>query len=133
MRSVSVCGSGRFKSLIHDVCAELDARGIVTLKPPLHEMTFADALTEEQRLLAWKGATFAHLQRVAIADICLLINPGGYLGAGTTLELGYAVALRKLIISLQPDTEPARQAVINIVIGTDEINEIVSRMEAIAA
>src|SRR5271170_8141695 len=102
---VTVCGSGKFRDLIHAICQDLTRDGLTVLKPPLHDMTFTESLSPEQVLLAWKGATFAHLQRIAVGDVCLFVNPRGYMGASSTLELGAAVAMRKLIIACQHDTE----------------------------
>src|SRR5689334_9104719 len=106
---LTACGSAKFKVLIHGICGDLSARGLLVLTPPLHNMTFTGALAQDESLLAWKGATFAHLERIAKSDICLMVNPGGYLGNASTLELGYAVALHKLVIALQHDAEPARE------------------------
>jgi len=132
MKTITVCGSGKFKSYIIEVCDALSGAGLLVLRPPLHDMEFASRLTEEQCLLAWKGATLAHIQRVAIGDICLLINRDGYLGVGTTLELGCAVALRKLVVSLRLDPEAARNSLINFVLGTEDVPDLVSKMVEIA-
>lgn len=120
MISITPCGSGKFKPLIHGMCESLTHAGFVVFRPPLHDMTFVQSLQADAGLLAWKGATYAHLQRVAKCDICLIVNPGGYTGVGGTLELGYAVALRKIIVAMQPDTEPARNGLFDFVLNTDD-------------
>lgn len=125
---ITPCGSGKFKSLVHTLCDRLSDAGFVVLKPPLHDMTFAGTLAEDANLLAWKGATYAHMQRVAKCDVCLIVNPGGYLGVGSTLELGYAVAARKIIVALQPDAEPARQGLYDFVLRTEEPTAVVEAL-----
>src|SRR4051794_20412016 len=103
MKRITLCGSGKFKPLIHKVGRGLKERGFIVFVPPLHDMSFTQQLSLEQTLLAWKGATFAHLNRIEKGDICLLINPDGYLGVSSTFELGYAIAKRKLIVALRHD------------------------------
>lgn len=120
MISITVCGSSKLKSLIHETCAKLEEAGFVVLTPPLHDIeTLTNQSSEECKLLSWKGATFAHFKRIEVADICLIVNPDGYIGNSTTLELGYAVASKKLIISFMPDSqEMARQGLIDFVLNT---------------
>ena len=125
---ITICGSGRFKELIHDVCDDLTKEGFVVLKPPLHDMSFTKTLEPDQVLLAWKGATFAHLQRVAIGEVCVIVNPGGYMGTSSTLELGAAVAFRKLIIAFQHDPEPAREGMFHFVLETDDRREAIRKL-----
>jgi hypothetical protein len=95
--------------------------GLIVLAPPLHNIEQLTSHTnEEGKLLAWKGATFAHLNRIATADVCIIVNPGGYLGTSSTLELGYAIALRKLIIAFQHDKEWAREGLFDIILETED-------------
>jgi hypothetical protein len=132
MKSITLCGSGKYKELIHKISEMLIAKNYVVIPPPLHNI---DYLTKDQdaegKLLSWKGATFAHLNRIDKTQICIMINPKGYLGVGSTMELGYASAKNKLIISLQHDTELARESLFNIVLETEVINEIIEKLDNI--
>lgn len=126
---ITPCGSGRFKEFIHALSARLEQMGFIVLTPPLHNI---DKLTansaDECKLLAWKGATFAHLHRVGKGDVCLVINPTGYIGLSTTLELGYAVALGKLVVALQHDkAEPAREGLFDFVLETDDLETVAQK------
>jgi hypothetical protein len=76
MRVVTVCGSSRFRDFIHKLCDDLTEADFIVLKPPLYEMKSLEPLPGVQSDLVWKGATLAHLQRIATADWCLFINPG---------------------------------------------------------
>lgn len=129
---ITVCGSGKFKPLIHSLCSALGESGHSVLAPPLHNI---DGLTasspDELRLLAWKGATFAHFNRIAKVDVCVIANPGGYLGASTTLELGYAAACGKLIIALRHDPELARDVLFDFVVDTDDVEEATHKINSI--
>lgn len=131
MRIVTVCGSGKYKALVHGVCRELSKCGFVVLAPPLHDI---DALTKkstyEGKLLAWKGATFAHLNRISTSDICLMVNPEGYLGVSSTLELGYAVAQGKFVVAMMHDSkELAREAMFNAVLDSDDPETVSNKLK----
>lgn len=129
MITVTVCGSGKNKDVIHGICEGLSNKGFIVLSPPLHDI---DGLTkntdEECKLLTWKGATFAHFNRIETADICLIVNPEGYSGNSTTLELGYAVANRKLIVAMKHDIkEYAREGLFDIILETEDIESTVQK------
>ncbi len=132
MAIITACGSGKNKELIHKVCSELETRGYIVLTPPLHNIgKYADNVDDEGNLLLWKGATFAHFNRIKTADVCIMINPNGYLGVGSSLELGYAVSLGKLVIALQHDEELARESLFDIVLETENVDEIVEQITKI--
>lgn len=122
MVTITLCGSGKVREAIHDSGKHLEDRGVIVLVPPLHQIEeLVDGRPEECRQLAWKGATFAHFNRINKADVVFIINPDGYIGSSTTLELGYAVALGKLVIAMQPDeSEPARNGLFDIVLHTSD-------------
>lgn len=126
MASITVCGSAKFKALVHEICSKLESVGFVVLTPPLHDIeSLTNHCSDECKLLVWKGATFAHFNRIDVSDICLIVNPEGYIGNSTTLELGYAVAQKKIIISLYPDNkELSRNGLINIVLNTEISSEV---------
>ncbi|MGH9931522.1 MAG: nucleoside 2-deoxyribosyltransferase [Pyrinomonadaceae bacterium] len=122
MITITLCGSGKFREAVHAAGKFLQERGIVVLIPPLHQIEqLVAGRPEECKQLAWKGATFAHFNRIAKADIVFIVNPEGYVGASTTLELGYAVALGKLIFAMQPDSnEPARNGLFDVILGSSD-------------
>lgn len=122
MITITLCGSGRHREAIHSTGKSLQDRGVVVLVPPLHQIDkLVDGNSEECRELAWKGATFAHMNRITKADVVYVVNPDGYLGASTTLELGYAVALGKLVVAMQPDkAEAARNVLFDVILGLSD-------------
>lgn len=126
MKVLTVCGSGKFKSFIHDFCNGLEKRGFIVLRPPLHNIGKYN-LDEEGTLLLWKGATHAHLNRIKTADVCIMLNPNGYLGVGSSIELGYAASLGKLIIALEEDDEKAREVLFDIILKTSDLEEALQR------
>lgn len=135
---VTLCGSGRFKEQIHDIGHQLQNAGYFVMTPPLHEIDRLTGGADSPELtdLVWKGATHAHLQRVAKADIVFVINPDGYVGNSTTLELGYAIGVGKVVVAMQPDREPARQVLYDDVLNVDNpkkaveaLTSVIQRME----
>lgn len=132
MAIITACGSGKNKELIHTICKKLEEKGHIVLTPPLHDLEKYmenESFDEEGSLLLWKGATFAHFNRVKTANICIIVNPNGYLGVGTTLELGYAVSSGKLIIALQHDKEePAREILFDIVLEDENPETVVDKI-----
>ena len=65
----------------------LSDAGLQVMVPPLHRI---DELVADRpaecRELAWKGATFAHFNRIDKSDIVFIVNPNGYIGPSTTLD-----------------------------------------------
>ena len=92
-------------------------------------MEYTSDMDLEGETLLWKGATFAHLNRIKTANVCIMINPNGYLGVGSSLELGYAVALGKLIISLQHDSELARESLFDLVLECEDADAVVEKVD----
>lgn len=133
MAIITACGSGKNRELIHAICRKLEEKGHVVLTPPLHNIgkyVNGNHMDEEGTLLLWKGATFAHFNRVKTSNICIMVNPGGYLGVGSTLELGYAVSLGKLIIALQHDkNEPARDVLFDVVLENEDPDYVVNKID----
>jgi len=131
MPIITACGSGKNKEIIHEICNGLLQKGFIVLTPPLHNISKYSSVDDEGNLLLWKGATFAHLNRIKTADVCLMINPKGYLGVGSSLELGYAVSLGKLVIALQHDAELARESLFDLVLEEETTNIVVEKLEQI--
>jgi len=135
MAIITACGSGKNKDLIHAICSGLQKKGHIVLVPPLHNIDkymVCERMDDEGTLLLWKGATFAHLNRIKTSSVCIMVNPSGYLGVGSTLELGYAVSLGKLIIALRHDeAELARESLFDIVLDCEEVEIVVDEIDAI--
>lgn len=130
MAIITACGSGKNREIIHSLCKKLEEKGHIVLTPPLHNIgKYTTDMDLEGETLLWKGATFAHLNRIKTADVCIMVNPKGYLGVGSTLELGYAVALGKLIISLQHDEELARESLFDIILECEDVDKVATKID----
>lgn len=127
---VAVCASTRFRAEGHALGTCLEENGFTVLLPPLHDMASLVETNLELADLAWKGATLAHFDRIAKADVVLMLNPGSYLGVSSTLELGVAHARQKLIVAAESDAdEPARAALFDWVIGSSEPAEVAAALK----
>jgi nucleoside 2-deoxyribosyltransferase len=126
---VTICASARFRAEVHVLSACLEEAGFAVLLPPLHDMSSFAGKDFEVAALAWKGATLAHFDRIAKADVVLMLNPDSYLGVSATLELGVAHARGKLIVAAEDDAdEPARAALFDWVIGSSEPAEVAATL-----
>ena len=106
MKSVVLCGSGRFKKEIKKFTEDLIAKGVTVYDPYLHRAGDEwGKLSDEYKRYILLGLTHDHFYKIKKADIVFVYNKGGYIGNSTTLEIGYAVACGKPIYALEEDTE----------------------------
>lgn len=123
MARIVICGSGKLRQEIYQAGRLLSDAGLQVMVPPLHRIEeLVAGRPAECRELAWKGATFAHFNRIDKSDIVFIVNPNGYIGPSTTLELGYAVARRAFIVAMMPDeTELAKTVLLDRVLETTDV------------
>ena len=133
MKSVCICGSQRFKEEIEFFANKLKELGV----PAVFEPEFKDRsrtfleLPEAERLstsgeyrMKVPGLVHAHLQRIREADVIYVFNPNGYIGINTTLEIGFAHGLNKIIYVYESEPnweqggELCREILYNSVIKT---------------
>ncbi|WP_200948029.1 hypothetical protein [Nocardioides sp. Soil774] len=95
-RVVTLCGSMRFRDDFERLDAELTLAGHVVLGPA--------ALDRSRELDAEDRARLGrvHLQKVAMADVVLVVNVGGYVGESTRREIEHARALGVAVRFLEP-------------------------------
>jgi nucleoside 2-deoxyribosyltransferase len=127
---VTLCGSGKLRDAVFETASLLRQRGYTVLVPPLHDIDRVVGKRGDECLdLAWKGATHAHFYRLRKADVVIVVNPTGYVGVSTTLELGYAAALGKLIVAMQPDSaEHARNILFDFVASAATVEAAVDEI-----
>jgi len=124
MKSVVICGSGRFKTEVIKFSTELRKLGVVVFEPPfpLREPKLIkefQSLSETYKEKVVAGLTFDHFQKIRNADVVYVFNKDGYCGNSTTQEIGYAVALGKPVYALSDkDEEYARKILFREIIKT---------------
>lgn len=113
-----VCLSGSFKFINKMIEIEnlLTENGIQCLSPVPHSYRKGSApseftedwnsLSEEQKMEKSQRIQKEYFhQKVDQSDIVYVVNPGGYVGASVTLEVGYAYALKKPLFAMEPIKE----------------------------
>lgn len=103
---IVLCGSSRFKDQINAENRRLTMAGNVVLSlgffghAELPELDWDTDATELKRL-----ADRLHFQKIDMANIVHVVNPGGYIGESTRREIAYAESQGKPVTSLEPITE----------------------------
>tara|TARA_B100000745_G_C20151207_1_gene394676 strand:+ start:1961 stop:2353 length:393 start_codon:yes stop_codon:yes gene_type:complete len=123
MKSVVICGSGRFKEEAKDFGEKLKKLGAEVYMPHFYRepQEHWDSLSELDRTCIALGLTHDHFYKIKMADTVFVYNKNGYVGNSTTLEIGYAVALGKPIYALSEDSdEVCRNVLIRDIISSPE-------------
>ena len=106
MKSVVICGSRRFKPEIIKFAKDLQKAGTIVFAPYLHEGKEEwQNLSDQYKKFVLLGLTHDHFYKIKMADIVFVYNKDGYSGVSTTLEIGYAMALGKIIYALSEDPD----------------------------
>ena len=130
MKSIVICGSQRFKEEIETFAKLLERKGVpVVFRPEFRDRTSemankpeSERLMNDEYKLKVPGLVHAHLQRIRESDVCYVYNKNGYIGVNTTLEIGFAHGLNKIIYTLESESkfeeggELCRQILFNKVI-----------------
>lgn len=141
MKSVVICGSQRFKDEIKDFAKKLHKFGIpIVFEPNFERQRRKMLVKDEKDRLASRSyrdrvpaMVHEHFDRIRKADICYVYNKGGYLGVNTTLELGFAHGLNRIIYALEPEKlienggEICRDILFTEIVETPE--ELVRRLQ----
>lgn len=116
-KKVCLCGSFRFYEKMTAIANYLTKQGISCYMPEPFEFRnqmkpceFEERwsrLSNEDKLLLSKKAESDYLRKLESADIIFVVNPSSYVGPSVLFEIGYAVAKRKLVFSLEPISEYA--------------------------
>lgn len=114
MKSVVICGSQRYHDEIIRFAARMRSLGAPLVLVPDFGGQGGEFLTmqESERLGSHNYRqqvpmlVLQHFDRIRRADVCFVYNKDGYLGVNTTLELGFAHALGKVIYALEPENTP---------------------------
>lgn len=102
MKSVVICGSGRFFDGIRDFAKKLKKLGVYVYEPNLYTPSGGKwkEIAEFDKKFVALGLTHDHFYKIRMADVVFVFNKNGYIGNSTRLEIGYAAALNKPIFTL---------------------------------
>lgn len=120
-KTVVICGSTRFKAGIREWANYLREEGIIVFEPFLNGYDFTSLENKDCIHFIYNGLTRHHFDMIKKADVCLIFNKDGYSGNSTTLEMGCASGMNKIIIGLEPDTiEGCRDSLFDFYINSKE-------------
>ncbi len=106
MKSVVICGSGRFKDEARKFEAGLVKAGVTVFSPYFHRGGDEwNKLSPQYKKFIALGLTHDHFYKIKMADVVFIYNKDGYMGNSSTLELGYAMALGKPIYAFSDKDE----------------------------
>lgn len=112
MKTVTICGSSRFAKEIREFAQELRNLGIVVYEPHLYRASggvWSDVSDFDKPLVA-SGLTRDHFYKIELCDYVYVMNIGGYSGVSTSMEIAYAVAMKKPVYALsEKDDEVCRK------------------------
>lgn len=95
---IVLCGSTKFKSEFEQVKKRLVLEGNIVMDLALYGHSGdTEALSKETYDLLFD----MHLQKIRMADIVYVVNPGGYIGDSTKKEIEYAKSIGKDILYLE--------------------------------
>lgn len=71
------------------------------------------------------------LNYIEEADIIYIINPDGYIGKSVSVDIGFALALKRKIFSMKEITDPPISELINGVISTQDLIQTIHNLNSI--
>ncbi|OGG03936.1 hypothetical protein A2W14_05720 [Candidatus Gottesmanbacteria bacterium RBG_16_37_8] len=104
--TICFCGSFKFYHQMENVAAKLRSAGFKVIVPqPSHIRHGANPQMLKDKydmstLTKWEGqGAFSHLENIRRSDIVYIFNKNSYLGPAVTVEIGFALALKKKLFS----------------------------------
>lgn len=101
VKVICLCGSSKFRYLMHRVALDETLAGNVILQPEFFNQKEAKQLVDSSRFLL----VDLHFRKIEMADEILVVNPQGYIGENTAAEITHAEAHGKTVRYL---VEPVR-------------------------
>ena len=128
MKSVTICGSRRYKKEIREFALKLKKAGVIVYEPILNDDPKINELPNHFKKFAFLGLTHHHFSFIRKTDVVFFYNKDGYLGNSSTLELGFAEALGRPIYALNEDkNEPCRNILFDQIIKTS--TELIKKLK----
>ena len=121
---VVLIGSLRFYDDMLRLYEEFGKERINALVPWPLLMNQDDLEYDEQRIPHAIGDPFnteTHLLRIASADIAYVVNPNGYVGLNSGIDIGYAAGKQKTLYSMMPIADIGANELIDEVKTPQEI------------
>lgn len=97
MKTITLCGSTKFKDQYMDAQKKLTLDGNIVISVGLFGHADAEPLTVEVKAILDN----LHLRKIDMSDEIYVINVGGYIGKSTGREIGYALKHGKIVRYLE--------------------------------
>lgn len=116
MKTVFVASSRKYYDKVKDIKRQLDDAGVKGFYPyfEYHDDRAED--DEEKK----KELTLGHFPEIDQIDVLYAWTPGGYVGCSVTIEITYAYAKGKEVITSEPVDELAIRAIVSDVMTEEE-------------
>ena len=102
---ITLCGSTKFKEVFIRFQKELTLKGNIVLSPTIFTQNGDEELLEnmaEETLKKTKEMlNDIHKRKIEMSEEIFVINPNGYIGESTKLEINYAINLGKKVNYLE--------------------------------
>lgn len=102
---ICLCGSTRFKRDFEEVNEKFTLEGYIVLAPGVFVNDPARDSRRRVRQEDKSRLDFLHLRKIDISDFVYVVNPGGYVGESTFLEVKYAIRNGKPVRWMVPPIE----------------------------
>lgn len=106
MVTVCFCGSFKFYQEMEAEAKKLRKFGFQVIVPQPshirhgHKPEVLKKKYDQKTLTKWEGeGAFTHLENIRKSDVVYIFNKSSYLGPAVTVEIGFALGLKKRIIS----------------------------------
>ena len=106
---VYLCGSFKFLNEMTDVCNQITANNI------------SCSMSKPNSSLGMKGC----LNYIEEADVIYVVNPDGYIGKSVSVDIGFALALKRRIFSMKEITDPPISELLSGAISTQDLIQTV--------
>jgi hypothetical protein len=123
MKTIFVASSRKYYDEIKKIKTKLDKLGVKGFYPYFE---FDDESVEKNEALK-KKLTLGHFPEIDMIDVLYVFAKDGYVGYSVTIEMAYAYAKNKEIISSEPINEIAVKALVSKVMMPEEFIEYASR------
>jgi hypothetical protein len=122
MKTVFVASSKKFYEDVKKIKTKLDKLGVKGFYPYFE----FDAEAAEKNEALKKKLTLNHFPEIDMIDVLYVFAKEGYVGYSVTIEIAYAYAKNKEIISSEPIKEFGVKALVSKVMAPEEFVKYVS-------
>ena len=106
VKIICVCGSFKFYQEMEEEAGKIRRAGFKVIVPQPshirhgHKPQMLKDKYDKLTLQKWEGeGAFSHLENIRRSDCVYIFNKNSYLGPAVTVEIGFALALKKKIFS----------------------------------